>query len=39
MRLGGVEIDGVAFFQDDGLAADVEFHLTLQHEIELLTCM
>ena len=36
MGLGGVEINAVALFQDDGLAGDVQLHLAFQHHVELL---
>ena len=39
MGLGGIEIDGVALFQDDGLATNIKFHLTLEHEVEFLSLM
>ena len=36
MGLRGVEIDAVALLENNGLATDVQFHLSLKHKVELL---
>ena len=39
MGLGGIEIDRVALFQNDGLACNIKFHLAFQYEVKLLAAV
>ena len=39
MRFGGVEIDAVALFEDDGLSGNVKLHLAFEYHVKLLAWM